>query len=138
MKTIPLDRALSLTGNNQPLNIYQDSTCSGAWLVISPEHPDEMHSLEIRTETFAVNHHDNTSTIKDRPEDFDDKEDAQEIKAHAALLAHFYNHGPELVSVLAEVTEVLDMVFQFGYPREGSIAKRANDLIAKVSTVKLT
>lgn len=137
MKTIPLDRALSLTGNNQPLNIYQDSTCSGAWLVISPEHPDEMHSLEIRTETFAVNHHDNSSTIEDRPEDFDDKEDAMEIKAHAALLAHFYNHGPELVQALNEAVSMLDEVCVCGQCSGCVRREELRSTLSKASTVQM-
>lgn len=108
MKTLPLEEALSLTGNNQPLNIYQDSTCSAAWLVISPENPDEANPIEVRTESFAINPHDNASTIEEAPEEFVEKEDAPAIKANAALLAHFYNHGPELVEQLSNAYALLE------------------------------
>lgn len=145
MNTIPLEEAIAqLCEGHRKLNIYTDSTCSGAWLTISPEDPDEMHPLEVSTETIAINESDNAKTIHESPRSFIDKTEAISIRAHAALLAHFYNHGPELVEALSNALEMLKAWPESSIP-PGSLKEavvletrsKVASILSKVSTVQL-
>lgn len=66
-------------------------------------------------------------------------------KTNAALLAHFYNHGPELVKMLRSVLVSLDNqpFAQHPFPGAGGIAngspfhEQLQELLAKASTVQM-